>query len=206
VADVRRHHAQRDTEIIFVEVPVAGSPKSARGVKPGNYPRQDRTPWRPADRPPNKAEKLVKFLDRIQQQDEIVRAYMTPDIAALKSDLRRRRSVCPLRRAAHGIPSSTIPGAAGRRGRGHRPAIRATRATTAARRQAMSRTKEGRDALRSSEAHPQARSIAPAWSKWSQGRVPIGRHRPKPPENGEAHPPSGAGLRHVRRRCPALPR
>jgi hypothetical protein len=29
----------------------------------------------------------------------------------------------------------------------------------------MSRTKEGRDALRSSEAHPQARSIAPPWPK-----------------------------------------
>jgi hypothetical protein len=34
-------------------------------------------------------------------------------------------------------------------------------------------TKEGRDALRSSEAHTQARSIAPPWPKWSQGRVNI---------------------------------
>src|SRR5580698_1130954 len=64
----------------------------------------------------------------------------------------------------------------------------------------MSRTKEGRDALRSSEADPQARSIAPPWPKWSQGRVPVGRHSPKPPETGEAHPSSGTDLRHMRRR------
>ena len=64
----------------------------------------------------------------------------------------------------------------------------------------MSRTKEGRDALRSSEAHPQARSIAPARPERSQRRVPIGRHRPKSAETGEAHPPSGADLRHMRRR------
>ena len=35
--------------------------------------------------------------------------------------------------------------------------------------------------------------------------VPIGRHRPKPEETGKAHPPSDAGLRHIRRRGPALP-
>src|ERR1700722_19960860 len=68
----------------------------------------------------------------------------------------------------------------------------------------MSRTKEGRDALRSSEAHPQAGSIAPPWSKRSQRRVPISRHRPKSPETGEAHPSSGADLRHMRRRRPSL--
>ena len=69
----------------------------------------------------------------------------------------------------------------------------------------MSRTKEGRDALRSSKAHPQARSIAPSWPKWSQRRVPIGRHRPKSPETGEAHPSSGADLRHMRPRGQTLP-
>src|ERR1700722_2047745 len=68
----------------------------------------------------------------------------------------------------------------------------------------MSRTKEGRDALRSSEAHPQAGSIAPPWSKRSQRRVPISRHRPKSPETGEAHPSSDADLRHMRRRRPSL--
>jgi hypothetical protein len=49
-------------------------------------------------------------------------------------------------------------------------------------------TKEGRDALRSSIAHPQARSVARAGSERSQRRVPIGRHRPKSPKTGEAHP------------------
>ena len=49
------------------------------------------------------------------------------------------------------------------------------------------RTKEGRDAVRSFEAHPQARPIAPAWPKGSQGRVPVGRRRPKSAEIGEAH-------------------
>src|SRR5271166_250307 len=63
----------------------------------------------------------------------------------------------------------------------------------------MSRTKEGRDALRSPEAHPQARSIASAWAEWSQRRVPVGRHRPKSAETGEADPPSGADLRRMRR-------
>ena len=65
------------------------------------------------------------------------------------------------------------------------------------------RTK-GRDALRSFEAHPQARPIAPAWPKGSEGRVPVGRHRPKSEETGEAHPPSDAGLRHIRRRGPGF--
>ena len=41
--------------------------------------------------------------------------------------------------------------------------------------------------------------------EWSQGRVPISRH-PKSEETGEAHPPSGADPRHMRRRGPALPR
>src|ERR1700722_16465503 len=68
----------------------------------------------------------------------------------------------------------------------------------------MSRTKKGRDALRSSEAHPQTRSIAPSWPERSQGRVPIGRYRPKSAETGETHPLPGAGLRPVRRRGAAL--
>ena len=68
----------------------------------------------------------------------------------------------------------------------------------------MSRTKEGRDALRSPEAHPQARSIASAWAERSQRRVPISRHRPKSAETGETHPLPGAGLRPVRRRGAVL--
>src|SRR3984957_2334020 len=87
-----------------------------------------------------------------------------------------------------------------------RTAVRARRCDRKDRglRRLMSRTKEGRDALRSSEAHPQARSIAPPWPERSQGRVPIGRHRPKSAETGETHPLPGAILRPVRRRGAAL--
>jgi hypothetical protein len=82
MADARHHHA---VQVIFVETPSAGSPKSTREVKPGNYPRQDRTPWMPRTKPPNKAEKLVKFLDRIGEQDREVRSFMRPDLALLKA-------------------------------------------------------------------------------------------------------------------------
>ena len=67
-------------------------------------------------------------------------------------------------------------------------------------RRLTSRTKEGRDALRSSEAHPQARSIAPPRSKRSQRRIPLSRHRPKSAKTGEAYPPPCADPRHIRRR------
>ena len=70
-----RHH-RVSREIIFVEVPTAGSPKSVRTVKPGRYPVDKHQPWKPATRPPSKAEKLVRFLDRINRQDSEVRAYM----------------------------------------------------------------------------------------------------------------------------------
>ena len=73
-------------------------------------------------------------------------------------------------------------------------------------RRLLSRTKEGRDALRSSEAHPQARSVAPPWPKRSQRRVPPSRHSPKSAETGEAHSAPGADLRHMRPRGSASPR
>jgi hypothetical protein len=47
--------------------------------------------------------------------------------------------------------------------------------------------------------HPQARSIAPARAERSERRVPVGRHRPKSKETGEAHSAPGANLRHIRR-------
>src|ERR1700729_3455801 len=50
-----------------------------------------------------------------------------------------------------------------------------------------SRTKEGRDAVRSSEAHPQARPTAPARAERGQRRGPLSRHSPKSAETGEAH-------------------
>ena len=54
-------------------------------------------------------------------------------------------------------------------------------------------------------AHPQARSIAPAWPERGQRRVPIGRHSPKSAETGEASSPSDADPRRLRRKAPTLP-
>ena len=51
--DYRRHHA---VQVIFVETPAAGSPKSLREVKPGQYPRNPPTHWQPRTKPPSKAE------------------------------------------------------------------------------------------------------------------------------------------------------
>jgi hypothetical protein len=70
----RHHHAGRD-RIIFVPIEI-GSPKSVRGVKPGPYPQQGRQPWRPATRPPSKAERSVQLLRRICEQESDVYEYM----------------------------------------------------------------------------------------------------------------------------------
>jgi radical SAM protein with 4Fe4S-binding SPASM domain len=59
-------------------------------------------------------------------------------------------------------------------------------------------TGPGRDAVCASQAHPQARPIAPPWPKRGERRVPIGGHCPKPAETG-CSSPSHAGLRHMRR-------
>lgn len=77
MSDYRHHTACRE-RIIFVpiEVPVAGSPKSVKGVKPGSYPHQRREAWRPASRPPSKAAATVELLRRIAGQDELVRQFM----------------------------------------------------------------------------------------------------------------------------------
>jgi len=51
-----------------------------------------------------------------------------------------------------------------------------------------------------SQAYPQDRPIKASWSKWSQRWVPLGRHRPKSAETGEANPRFGADLGRMRRR------
>jgi hypothetical protein len=79
MTDSFRHH-RASREIIIVPVPYEiGSPKHGREVKPGRYPRQDRSPWKPQrDIPakPNKAEALRRFLERVNRQNEEVRAFM----------------------------------------------------------------------------------------------------------------------------------
>jgi hypothetical protein len=80
-----RHHKAVCREIIFVEVPVCGSPKNSREVKPARYPHQQREPWRPATRPPSKAEKLARLIDAMRKQDQMVREMMRRDLALLKA-------------------------------------------------------------------------------------------------------------------------
>jgi hypothetical protein len=75
-ASFRHHRASR--EIIIVPVPVAG-PAFGRQPKPGRYPSNPREPWKPQrDIPakPNKAEALRRFLERVNRQNEEVRAFM----------------------------------------------------------------------------------------------------------------------------------
>ena len=72
----RAHAGGPETRIVFVEVPVAGSPKSVKGVKPGSYPHQRREAWRPRTKPPTKAERTVNFLRRIAEQESAVRDFM----------------------------------------------------------------------------------------------------------------------------------
>jgi hypothetical protein len=78
MSDSYRHHVATRREIVFIEVPVAG-PDFGRQVKP-RYGKQDRPqPWRPQrDIPakPNKAEALRRFLERVNRQNEEVRAFM----------------------------------------------------------------------------------------------------------------------------------
>jgi hypothetical protein len=65
--------------IIFVEVE-AGSPKSIRETKPSPYPVNRREAWKPAQRPPGKAERLANYLDFVRHSDEAARAMLTPRV------------------------------------------------------------------------------------------------------------------------------
>ena len=49
--DGRHHRVNR--EIIFVPVPVAGSPEPLRQAKPPAYKSTRRAPWQPQTRPPS---------------------------------------------------------------------------------------------------------------------------------------------------------
>jgi hypothetical protein len=57
----------RDVQIVFIEVPSAGSNEPIRHVKP-RYPQQQRRdPWRPATRPPSKADASKRLLDNFMR-------------------------------------------------------------------------------------------------------------------------------------------
>lgn len=82
----RHHHASRDGPVVvLVPIPVGGSPKEANRQRPAPYQRNPREHWRPATRPPSKAERLARFLDTMRRQDEIVREFIKPDAALLKA-------------------------------------------------------------------------------------------------------------------------
>jgi hypothetical protein len=76
--DGRHHCAQRDVQIVLVPYPAAGSPQPLKWAKPNKYPRQDRAPWRPATRPPNKASASKRLLDAIVRNEAAARQMLTP--------------------------------------------------------------------------------------------------------------------------------
>lgn len=74
--DFRHHRAGRD-RIIIVPVPYeAGSPKQKFMPPPGEYKRDQPEHWRPAQRPPSKAQKVRNLLDGITRSDQAAREFM----------------------------------------------------------------------------------------------------------------------------------
>ena len=53
MTDDRRHHVATRREIIFVEVPVAGTMTRDHRAKPPAYRHDQHQPWRPATRHPS---------------------------------------------------------------------------------------------------------------------------------------------------------
>ena len=76
---------------LLVPVPVAGTVKETHRTKPPAYRHSQREPWRPATRPPNKAERVARWLDQCRRQEEIIREFMKPDAAGLRSWLMEAR-------------------------------------------------------------------------------------------------------------------
>jgi hypothetical protein len=76
--DGRHHRVSREIIFVPVEVPVVGSPQPLKWSKPPAYPRQDRAPWRPATRPPNKASASKRLLDAIAESDAAAKAILRP--------------------------------------------------------------------------------------------------------------------------------
>jgi len=81
--DARHHRAHAggpaDTRIVFVPIPVGGSPEAIRQAKPPKYPNQRREAWPPRQGIPHrvsKAEALRRFLDDVAKNGEAARAYM----------------------------------------------------------------------------------------------------------------------------------
>jgi hypothetical protein len=74
--DGRHHRVNR--EIIFVPVPVAGSPAPLNQAKPAKYPSTRRAPWRPQQTIPSKASATVRLLDAIVRNEQAARNMLRP--------------------------------------------------------------------------------------------------------------------------------
>ncbi len=91
MADARHHHAVR---VIYVEVPVAGSPEPLRRSPPPAYSRNPPTHWRPQrtipSRPaPAKSQaglrRLVDIMRDLDRREALARRMLTPNAAILKA-------------------------------------------------------------------------------------------------------------------------
>jgi hypothetical protein len=76
MSDFRHHRASR--EIIFVPVPVGGSPEPFREVKPGQFKRNPPTHWRPAQAIPSKGKATLELMRQIAAQETILRGLLRP--------------------------------------------------------------------------------------------------------------------------------
>lgn len=96
--DDRRHHrVSRDPEVRVVLVPYpvfeSGSPKQKFMPPPGEYKRDQRQPWRPAQDIPrrlSKAEKAARFVDALQRSDQAARDFMD-DMRRISWEQRKAR-------------------------------------------------------------------------------------------------------------------
>ena len=98
MSDARRHHAAR-TEYIFVPIEI-GSPKERDRQRPGQYKRNQPEHWRPAQRPPSKAEKVASFLDGMRRSDQAARDFMAEARRISAERQRANRSSSMARRIA----------------------------------------------------------------------------------------------------------
>jgi hypothetical protein len=69
---------RRAIQIVFVEVPVGGSPVPIRRLPPPAYPANQREHWRPQRAIPTKADATANLLRQIVRQEAAVREMMTP--------------------------------------------------------------------------------------------------------------------------------
>jgi hypothetical protein len=64
--------------VVFVEVPVAGSPAPLNQTKPPRYPLTRRAPWQPARAIPSKASASKRLLDAIIENEAAALSMLRP--------------------------------------------------------------------------------------------------------------------------------